>query len=89
MLRQGFYIIFCLFLAATASNVSAQQDAQFSQYMFNSIYVTPAAAGIDGVTRFTALHRSQWLGYESSFGGGGAPTSQLITFSTPIQTVIR
>jgi type IX secretion system PorP/SprF family membrane protein len=84
MLRQGFYIIFCLFLAATASNVSAQQDAQFSQYMFNQIYITPAAAGIDGVTRFTALHRSQWLGYESSFGGGGAPTSQLITFSTPI-----
>jgi len=84
MLRQGFYIIFCLFLAASAGNVFAQQDAQFSQYMFNSIYVTPAAAGIDGVTRFTALHRSQWLGYESSFGGGGAPTSQLISFSTPI-----
>jgi type IX secretion system PorP/SprF family membrane protein len=84
MLRQGFYIIFCLLLAATAGNVYAQQDAQFSQYMFNQIYITPAAAGVDGVTRFTALHRSQWLGYESSFGGGGAPTSQLLTFSTPI-----
>lgn len=84
MLRQGFYIIFCLLLAGTASKLLAQQDAQFSQYMFNSIYITPAAAGIDGVTRLTALHRSQWLGYESSFGGRGAPTSQLVTFSTPI-----
>jgi type IX secretion system PorP/SprF family membrane protein len=84
MLRQGFYIIFCLFLAGSAGYVHAQQDAQFSQYMFNQVYVTPAAAGIDGVTRFTAVHRSQWLGYESSFGGGGAPTSQLLTFSTPI-----
>jgi len=84
MLRQGFYSIFCLLLVTIAGKVIAQQDAQFSQYMFNSIYITPAAAGIDGVTRFTALHRSQWLGYQSSFGGGGAPTSQLLTFSTPI-----
>jgi hypothetical protein len=73
MLRQGFYIIFCLLLAGAANKVLAQQDAQFSQYMYNSIYVTPAAAGIDGVTKFSALHRSQWLGYESSFGERGAP----------------
>jgi type IX secretion system PorP/SprF family membrane protein len=84
MIRQGFYIIFCLLLSGATAKVIAQQDAQFSQYMFNNIYVTPAAAGIDGVTRLTAVHRSQWLGYESSFGGGGAPTSQLLTFSTPI-----
>jgi type IX secretion system PorP/SprF family membrane protein len=84
MLRQGFYIIFCLLLAGSAGEAIAQQDAQFSQYMFNNIYITPAAAGVDGVTRFTAMHRSQWLGYESSFGGGGAPTSQLLTFSTPV-----
>ncbi len=84
MIRQGFYIIFCLLLSGVTGHAIAQQDAQFSQYMFNSIFVTPAAAGIDGVTRLTALHRSQWLGYQSSFGGGGAPTSQLLTFSTPV-----
>ena len=84
MIRQGFYIIFCLLFTGVAVQVTAQQDAQFSQYMFNNVYLTPAAAGIDGVTRMTAMHRSQWLGYESTFGGGGAPTSQLITFSTPV-----
>jgi type IX secretion system PorP/SprF family membrane protein len=84
MLRQGYYIIFCLLLTGTSMVVNAQQDPQFSQYMFNNLFVTPAAAGIDGITRFTALHRSQWLGYQSSFSDGGAPTSQLITFSTPI-----
>ncbi len=84
MLKQGFYIIFCLLLVASANRVSAQQDPQFSQYMYNNLYITPAAAGVDGITRFTALHRSQWLGYQSSFGERGAPTSQLITFSTPI-----
>jgi type IX secretion system PorP/SprF family membrane protein len=84
MQRQGFYIIFCLLLAVCANRAHAQQDPQFTQYMFNNVYLTPAAVGVDGVTRFTALHRSQWLGYQSSFDNGGAPTSQLLTFTTPI-----
>lgn len=84
MSRQGFYIIFCLLLVTTAGKLYAQQDAQLSQYMYNNLYITPASAGVDGITRFTALHRSQWLGYQSSFDGGGAPTSQLISFTTPI-----
>lgn len=83
MSRQGFYIIFCLLLL-TAGKLFAQQDPQFSQYMYNSLYITPAAAGGEGVTRFTALHRSQWIGYQSSFGERGAPTSQLLSFTTPI-----
>jgi type IX secretion system PorP/SprF family membrane protein len=84
MQRQGFHIIFCLLIAGAAPRAFAQQDPQFTQYMFNNLYVTPAAAGIDGVTRFTALHRSQWLGYQSTFDNGGAPTTQILTFSTPI-----
>src|SRR5690606_12692091 len=78
-------IIFCLLLVTAAGKVYAQQDAQLSQYMYNNLYITPAAAGVDGITRFTALHRSQWLGYNSTYDGrGGAPTSQLISFTTPI-----
>ena len=84
MLRQGYHIIFCLLLIIGTNRAMAQQDPQFTQYMFNNLYLTPAAAGIDGITRFTALHRSQWMGYQSSFGDGAAPTSQVLTFSTPI-----
>lgn len=81
MLQRTFYT-----LAIVVSGVSAhaQQDPQFTQYMFNSIYVTPAFAGVEGVTQLTAIHRSQWLGYESSFNDGGAPTTQLISFTSPI-----
>jgi type IX secretion system PorP/SprF family membrane protein len=39
---------------------------------------------VDGVTRFTAIHRSQWTGYQSSFGDGGAPSTQMLSFNTPI-----
>ncbi len=84
MSRLGFYIIFCLLTLTSVHTLFAQQDAQFSQYMFNSIYITPAAAGGDGVSRFIAMHRSQWLGYQSSFDERGAPTSQFISFNAPI-----
>ncbi len=72
---------FLLFLAGRGY---AQQDPQFTQYMFNTLYYNPAYAGVDGVTKLTAIHRSQWLGYSPTVGAGGAPTTQLITFSTPI-----
>ena len=81
MLKRIFYTLLLLFFGAGAF---AQQDPLFTQYMFNNLYMTPAFAGVDGVTRFTAVHRSQWLGYQSSFGDGGAPTTQLVSFNTPI-----
>jgi type IX secretion system PorP/SprF family membrane protein len=62
----------------------AQQDPQFTQYMFNTLYYNPGFAGVEGVTKLTAIHRSQWLGYQPSFGGGGAPTTQVLSMTTPI-----
>jgi type IX secretion system PorP/SprF family membrane protein len=62
----------------------AQQDPQFTHYMFNTLYYNPGFAGVDGLTKFTAIHRSQWLGYQPSFGGGGAPTTQILSMTAPI-----
>lgn len=81
MLQRTFYT---LVIVVSGVSALAQQDPQFTQYMFNSMYVTPAFAGVEGVTQLTAIHRSQWLGYESSFNDGGAPTTQLISFNSPI-----
>jgi len=74
----------CVGLICLSLPGAAQQDPQFSQYMFNTIYYNPAFSGVEGVTKITALHRSQWLGYTPTYGDGGAPTTQLITFTTPI-----
>ena len=62
----------------------AQQDPQFTQYMFNTLYYNPGFAGVDGVTKLTAMHRSQWLGYQPTYGGGGAPTTQIVSMTTPL-----
>jgi type IX secretion system PorP/SprF family membrane protein len=81
MLQKSFYT---LLLALTSFGVFAQQDALFTQHMFNNLHMTPAFAGVDGVTRLSAFHRTQWLGYQSSFDQGGAPMTQIVTFNTPI-----
>lgn len=47
----------------------AQQDAQYSQYMFNGIYINPAYAGYKEVTNLHSYYRAQWTGVE------GAPRS--------------
>lgn len=81
MLRRTFYTWVIIVSGVTAH---AQQDPQFTQYMFNSLYITPAYAGVEGVTQLTAIHRSQWAGYQSSFNDGGAPTTQMVSFNSPI-----
>ncbi len=57
----------------------AQQDAQFTQYMFNGSFYNPALAGKEIGYTFSALHRTQWLNYSTAAGTAGAPVTQLIT----------
>jgi type IX secretion system PorP/SprF family membrane protein len=45
-------------------SVSAQQDAQISQYMFNGIYINPAYAGYREQLNVQAFYRSQWAGID-------------------------
>ena len=59
-------------------NASAQQDAMYTHYMFNTLGVNPAYAGSRDALTVTALHRSQWVGFN------GAPTTQTLTLHSPI-----
>lgn len=69
------------------SDSFGQQDPQFTHYMFNTMYYNPGYAGVEGVTKLTAIHRSQWLGYQPTYGGGGAPTTQIVSLSAPINKI--
>lgn len=59
--------------------VNAQQDAQYTQYMFNTMSVNPAYAGSRGQLSIAALYRSQWVGLD------GAPKSQTLNLHSPIR----
>ena len=56
----------------------AQQDAQFTQYMYNTININPAYAGSRGAMSIFALHRTQWVGLE------GAPVTNTVSINTPL-----
>jgi len=56
----------------------AQQDPQFTQYMYNTLSVNPGYTGSRGHLAFVALHRSQWVGIN------GAPTTQTFSLDTPV-----
>jgi len=72
-------------LVGLALSGEAQQDPEFSQFMFNKLYYNPAYAGVEGITRFNLLLRSKWTGYTSTFdGSGGAPTTEILTMNAPI-----
>ncbi len=67
-----------------AVDVSAQKEAQFSQFSFNQIFFNPATAGKGDQTQVGVVYRSQYSGYKATFDEGGSPTSQLISASLPL-----
>ena len=56
----------------------AQQDSQYTQYMYNTIVVNPAYAGSREAMSIFALHRTQWVGLD------GAPVTNNFSIHTPI-----
>lgn len=66
-----------LILSGFISN--AQQDAQYTQYMYNTVNVNPAYAGSRGVMSIFGLHRTQWVGLD------GAPVTNSLAFNTPLK----
>ena len=70
-----------LLFIATLGNVNqtfAQQDSQYTNYMYNTINVNPAYAGSRGVMSIFGMHRTQWVGLD------GAPVTNTFSLNTPI-----
>ncbi len=67
-----------LFTCLTLGTMVAQQDAQYTQYMYNTVSVNPGYAGSRGQLSVAALYRSQWVGLD------GAPKTQTFNFHTPV-----
>lgn len=65
-------------LALVGFSGFAQQDAQYTQYMYNTINVNPAYAGSRGTLSIFGLHRTQWVGLD------GAPVTNALSLNTPI-----
>lgn len=65
-------------LIGVVAELKAQQDAMFSQYMFNMLNVNPAYAGSRDVLSATMLRRWQWVNID------GAPRTTTFAADAPL-----
>ncbi|MCK0161959.1 type IX secretion system membrane protein PorP/SprF [Allomuricauda sp. F6463D] len=78
MIKKHF-LITLLFIGLVSTGMLAQQDAQYTQYMYNTMSVNPAYAGSRGQLSFAGLYRSQWVGLD------GAPETFTLNLHSPIR----
>lgn len=64
-------------LIASFGSAMAQQDAMFSQYVFNGLLLNPAYAGSHKYFSSTLHYRTQWVGYK------GAPETGILAMDLP------
>jgi type IX secretion system PorP/SprF family membrane protein len=72
-------LAFSTFVVCCSLTSIAQQDAQYTQYMYNTISVNPGYAGSRDVLSLTGLYRTQWVGLE------GAPKTMTFSGHTPLR----
>ncbi|MFA6945072.1 MAG: type IX secretion system membrane protein PorP/SprF [Pedobacter sp.] len=70
-------LVVALTIVVQSSRLFGQQNALFSQYMFNTLAINPAYAGSRNVVAATAIYRNQWVGIE------GAPKTGTFTADAP------
>nr|WP_297914525.1 type IX secretion system membrane protein PorP/SprF [uncultured Allomuricauda sp.] len=78
-MNKRYFWVVILFFILTINDLCAQQDAQYTQYMFNTLSVNPAYAGSRGQLSFAGLYRSQWVGLD------GAPETFTVNLHSPIR----
>lgn len=84
-------IIVLLLVVFGFSNMGlAQEEAQFTQFMFNRLSYNPAYAGSSGSICAMVLYRNQWLGLSldapsSDVDAGSTPTDYLFAFDMPVK----
>lgn len=81
MMKTSFFIAIALFagILLFPAKSSAQQDAQYTQYMYNMNILNPAYAGSKtGTLSISLLGRSQWAGIP------GAPQTATLSAHSPI-----
>jgi type IX secretion system PorP/SprF family membrane protein len=70
--------IFLVLLVMLALDIQAQQDPQYTQYMYNMNIMNPAYAGSKESLSGSVLYRQQWVGLE------GAPKTATFSIHSPV-----
>ena len=81
MINKSSIVLFMLLalMLTTSTTSNAQQDPQYTHYMYNTLSVNPAYAGQREVLSIVGLHRTQWVGID------GAPQTQSLGIHSPLR----
>ncbi len=83
MRKELLTFIFLVF----ATTAMAQQEPLLTQYMFNKVYLNPAAAGTSGAVCGSGITRHQWMGMEDIQGNTIYPRTYGLSFDMPIYRI--
>lgn len=76
------YFTILVFILGCSLSATAQQDAMFTKYMFNSLSFNPGYAGSTDYLSVVALYRDHWYGID------GGPQTQVVTAHLPFKDQI-
>ncbi len=76
--RRIYVIVNAILGLIFAPTAFAQQDPQYTQYMYNPAVINPAYAGSVSNLQIFGLYRTQWVGLE------GAPKTAHLSVTTPL-----
>ncbi len=71
-------LLVLLIVGFSAQLATAQQDPQYTQYIYNMNVINPAYAGNKEALSLTALYRNQWSGFD------GAPETATFSGHSPV-----
>ena len=82
----SFFVVMTLFL----STATAQNEGQYTHFMFNQLSYNPAYAGSSGAISLSLLYNNQWMGLKlqaptAELSAGTTPTNYLASFDMPVK----
>lgn len=77
-MKKNKFLLSVLFLLS-CFGMYAQQESQYTQYMYNTMLINPAYTGSRGVPSIFGMYRTQWVGLD------GAPKTATLSFHTPFE----
>jgi type IX secretion system PorP/SprF family membrane protein len=72
------FLFFVLVMVIGCLDLGAQQDADFSMYLFDNLYINPAYAGSHEALNATIMYRDQWVKMP------GAPQTASVAVHSPL-----
>jgi type IX secretion system PorP/SprF family membrane protein len=82
------HFIFTLTFVIASFTVFAQQEIQYTNFMFSQMSFNPGYAGSNDAICATGLVRQQWMGYQGTDGEGGAPKTMFLSLNAAVNPIL-